>query len=88
MRILVRCKAKVAAWWKLAAAAHNVEKIVGHMAAAAAASYVERWVEPVGGICRDRAGTGTVERSYDRWPRAALWIALAVSKGILGPFLL
>jgi hypothetical protein len=38
MRILVRGKAKVAAWWKLAAAAHNVEKIVGYMAAAAAAS--------------------------------------------------
>lgn len=38
MRILVRGRDKVAAWWKLAAAAHNVEKIVGHMAAAAVAA--------------------------------------------------
>lgn len=36
IRILVRGERKVAAWWKLAATAHNVEKIVGHMRAAAA----------------------------------------------------
>lgn len=37
IRILVRGQRKVAAWWKLAATAHNIEKIVGHMATAAAA---------------------------------------------------
>lgn len=37
MKILVRGRGKVAAWWKLAAAAHNVEKIVGHMGSMAAA---------------------------------------------------
>lgn len=31
MKILVRGKTRVAAWWKLAATAHNVEKIIGHM---------------------------------------------------------
>lgn len=37
MKILVRGRQKVAAWWKIAATAHNIEKIVGHMGAAAPA---------------------------------------------------
>ena len=33
MRILVKGRRKVGLWWKMAATAHNVEKIVGAMAA-------------------------------------------------------
>lgn len=35
MKILVRGKNKVRTWWRMACTAHNIEKIIGHMAAAA-----------------------------------------------------
>ena len=34
MRILVKGRKKVAAWWKMAATAHNIEKVIGRMAVA------------------------------------------------------
>ena len=37
MKILVRGHRKVAAWWKIAATAHNIEKIIGHMGRVAVA---------------------------------------------------
>lgn len=46
-----------------------------------------RWIFLSGVIFGPVPGHLAGERSCDRWPRAALWIALAVSKGILGPFL-
>jgi hypothetical protein len=35
MRILVKGRKKVAVWWKMAATAHNIEKIIGKLAVAA-----------------------------------------------------